>query len=246
MYMTWYDVGILVPNDFLERLCGKKDAKVKKVNKGFKYNSYPFGTDLNLVSILGPWGRWRRRVSLHPMLLVGESGPVAKTVVVKSVKLLQQKAQFPGASVEQSRQCGTANLLKPSCCVGAMFCFLPRSTFGMRCEVTFFYSPFLYHLIRSSVLMVSWCHGQLRQTVSMANHSNPCLEPCGTCSLCALSDSCVLSWTANPVPTLKLLAVDILLDWTVEKRVTNMIHLLGGGFKYFLFSPLFGEMIQFD
>ena len=118
-----------MPNDFLERLSGKKDAKVKKVNKGFKYNSYPFGTDLNLVSILGPWGRWRRRVSLHPMLLVGESGPVAKTVVVKSVKLLQKKAQFPGASVEQSRQCGTANLLKPSCCVGGMFCFFSTKHF---------------------------------------------------------------------------------------------------------------------
>ena len=26
----------------------------------------------------------------------------------------------------------------------------------------------------------------------------------------------------------------------------NIIHLLGGGFKYVLFSPLPGEIIQFD
>ena len=31
-------------------------------------------------------------------------------------------------------------------------------------------------------------------------------------------------------------------DWEIALRETN----LGGGFKYFLFSPLFGEMIQFD
>ena len=29
-----------------------------------------------------------------------------------------------------------------------------------------------------------------------------------------------------------------------EKR--GQMHFLGGGFKHFLFSPLFGEMIQFD
>ena len=31
-----------------------------------------------------------------------------------------------------------------------------------------------------------------------------------------------------------------------NQRVVSTYHYLGGGFKYFLFSPLPGEMIQFD
>ena len=31
-----------------------------------------------------------------------------------------------------------------------------------------------------------------------------------------------------------------------QVRRDNVNHSLGGGFKYFLFSPLFGEIIQFD
>ena len=32
----------------------------------------------------------------------------------------------------------------------------------------------------------------------------------------------------------------------IECHTHTHTHTLGGGFKYFLFSPLFGEMIQFD
>ncbi len=44
-------------------------------------------------------------------------------------------------------------------------------------------------------------------------------------------------------------------EWVMVSRCHHVIHgfwaydlnhLLGGGFKYFLFSPLFGEDVQFD
>ena len=31
-----------------------------------------------------------------------------------------------------------------------------------------------------------------------------------------------------------------------QGKIATVTRLLGGGFKYFLFSPLLGEMIQFD
>ena len=36
------------------------------------------------------------------------------------------------------------------------------------------------------------------------------------------------------------------LDSQVEKYETLMNHRLGGGFIFFIFSPLLGEMIPFD
>ena len=35
-------------------------------------------------------------------------------------------------------------------------------------------------------------------------------------------------------------------NWPFEHVFPIEIGILGGGFKYFLFSPLLGEMIQFD
>ena len=32
----------------------------------------------------------------------------------------------------------------------------------------------------------------------------------------------------------------------ILSSTSSIVYLLGGGFKYFLFSSLFGEMIQFD
>ena len=34
--------------------------------------------------------------------------------------------------------------------------------------------------------------------------------------------------------------------WKMMTPPKDSVQLLGGGFKYFLFSPLPGEMIQFD
>ena len=55
-------------------------------------------------------------------------------------------------------------------------------------------------------------------------------------------------WANGCVHDLDFLSVEVLgLDATSFKNLdSSAIWDLGGGFKYFLFSPLLGEMIPFD
>ena len=44
----------------------------------------------------------------------------------------------------------------------------------------------------------------------------------------------------------KVQGVPPFMKYTYTRQVYKVMNLLGGGFKYFLFSSLFGEMIQLD
>ena len=53
------------------------------------------------------------------------------------------------------------------------------------------------------------------------------------------------TWEKKVLPSLKM--IDSFQNGCLKPPATGTSkNYLGGGFKYFLFSPLLGEMIQFD